>query len=81
MVEVMTSENYFNWAAEYRQQVESIEKLIQKKKRQINSRFKTTHERAIAEKSLSELYEMKSDCIKAEARLSEQARTIREKEG
>ena len=77
----MTSEDYFNWAAEYRQQVESIEKLIQKKKRQINSRFKTANERAIAEKSLLELYEMKSDCIKAAARLSEQARTIREKEG
>lgn len=77
----MTYQDYINWADEYRQQVESIEKLIQKKKRQIHSRFKTANERAVAEKGLSELYAMKSDCIKAAARLSEQARVIKEKEG
>lgn len=76
----MTSEDYFNWAAEYRQEVEAIEHLISVKEQRLNSTLKNI-ERMTLEKSLSNLFEQRIQCLGIAKELEERARIIREKEG
>lgn len=76
----MTSEDYFNWAAEYRREVEAIEHLIVVKKKQYKSTLENIERMAI-EKSLSNLFEQRIQCLGIAKNLEERARAIREKEG
>lgn len=76
----MTSEDYFNWAAEYRREVEAIEHLIAVKEKQYKSTLGNIKRMAI-EKSLSNLFEQRIQCLGIAKELEERARTIREKEG
>ena len=76
----MTSEDYFNWAAEYRQEVEAIEHLIAVKKQQFNSTLGNI-ERMTLEKSLSNLFEQRIQCLGIAKDLEERAKAIKEKEG
>lgn len=76
----MTSEDYFNWAAEYRREVEAIEHLIAVKKKQYKSTLGNIERMAI-EKSLSNLFEQRIQCLGIAKNLEERARAIREKEG
>lgn len=80
MVEGMTSEDYFNWAAEYRREVETIEHLISVKEKQLNSTLGNI-ERMTLEKSLSNLFEQRIQCLGIAKDLEERAKAIREKEG
>lgn len=76
----MTSEDYFNWAAEYRQEVEAIEHLISVKEKQLNSTLGNI-ERMTLEKSLLNLFEQRIQCLGIAKDLEERAKAIREKEG
>ena len=76
----MTSEDYFNWAAEYRREVEAIEHLIAVKEKQLNSTLGNI-ERMTLEKSLSSLFEQRIQCLGIAKDLEERAKAIREKEG
>lgn len=76
----MTSEDYFNWAAEYRREVEAIEHLISVKEQRLKSTLRK-NERMAIEKSLSNLFEQRIQCLGIAKELEERARTIREKEG
>lgn len=76
----MTAEDYFNWAAEYRREVEAIEHLISVKEQRLKSTLRNI-ERMSVEKSLSNLYEQRIQCLGIAKELEERARIIREKEG
>ena len=76
----MTAEDYFNWAAEYRQEVEAIEHLISVKEQQLNSTLRK-NERMSVEKSLLNLFEQRIQCLGIAKDLEERAKAIREKEG
>lgn len=76
----MTAEDYFNWAAEYRREVEAIEHLISVKEQRLKSTLRK-NERMSVEKSLSNLYEQRIQCLGIAKDLEERAKAIREKEG
>ena len=76
----MTSQDYFNWAEEYRQEVKAIEHQIAAKKQQLNSAL-GNFERMTIEKSLSNLYEQRIQCLGIAKELEERAKAIKEKEG
>ena len=80
MVEVMTAEDYFNWAEEYRQEVKAVEHLIAVKKKQYKSTLGNIERMAI-EKSLSNLFEQRIQCLGIAKDLEERAKAIKEKEG
>ena len=76
----MTAEDYFNWAEEYWQEVKAVEHLIAVKKKQYKSTLGNIERMAI-EKSLSNLFEQRIQCLGIAKDLEERARIIREKEG
>ena len=76
----MTSEDYFNWAAEYHREVEAIEHRISVKEQRLKSTLRNI-ERMSVEKSLSNLYEQRIQCLGIAKELEERARIIKEKEG
>lgn len=76
----MTSEDYFNWAAEYRQDAEAIEECIRKKEKLLKGNLKTT-ERQAAEMALINYLESRCQCLSIAKELEEIAAAIREKEG
>lgn len=76
----MTSEDYFNWANEYRQEAEVVEYRIQKTKMKRKGKLGNI-ERMKLEKDLSMLFEQKIECLCIAKGLEETAKAIKEKEG
>lgn len=76
----MTSQDYINWANEYRQEAEAVGHRIEAKKQQYKSTRGNIEKMAI-EKSLSALYDQRIQCICTAKELEERAKAIREKEG
>lgn len=75
----MTAEDYFNWAAEYRQELDAVEHQI--RKAEAKSRKKLGNiERTNLEKLLSLLYSQRIECLAFAVELEEKARVIKEKE-
>lgn len=74
----MNYQDYINWAEEYREQADILERKLAEKKEP--RRFATALERSEFESSVRILYGMKLDCIKTMAILEEKARTIKERE-
>lgn len=75
----MTSDDYIDWAAEYKREIETIEYLIAKKEQLCKTKLRTT-ERELLEKSLSFLYEQRIQCLAVAKDLEDRARIIRERE-
>lgn len=74
----MNYTDYKNWAEEYRQQVDVLDrKLSERSGRRM---FPTAEERRIFENSTRILYEMRLDCIRTLAILEKKAKQIREEE-
>lgn len=74
----MTYIDYINWAREYKEQIEVIDRKLEK--RRGKHRFESPEDRRAFESTTRILYEMRSDCIKAAAALENKAFTIREEE-
>lgn len=74
----MTYTDYMNWAKEYRDQVEVLERKLEKRKGK--QHFKTPDDRRVFESTTRILYEMRLDCIKTAAVLEKKAFSIREDE-
>jgi hypothetical protein len=76
----MTSEDYFNWANEYRQEAEAVEHRIQQTKTKRKAKLGNI-ERMKLEKDLSMLFEQKMECLCIAKGIEERAKAIKEKEG
>lgn len=76
----MTSQDYINWANEYRQEAEVVEHRIQKTKMKRKAKIGNI-ERMKLEKDLSMLFEQKMECLCIAKKLEETARIIKEREG
>lgn len=76
----MTSQDYINWANEYRQEAEAVEYRIQKTKMKRKGKLGNI-ERMKLEKDLSMLFEQKIECLCIAKGLEERAKAIKEKEG
>lgn len=76
----MTSDDYIEWAEEYRQEAVAVEHLIEKKKKLYRSKIGNI-ERMELERALSDLYEQRIQCIGIAKELEERAQAIREKKG
>lgn len=74
----MNYTDYKNWANEYRQQVEILEKKLGERKNR--RRFPTAEERMVFENTTRILREMRSDCIRTLAVLEQRAQQIKEAE-
>ena len=74
----MTYIDYMNWAKEYRDQVEVIERKLEKRKGK--QHFPTPDDRRVFESTTRVLYEMRLDCIRAAATLESKAQEIKEAE-
>lgn len=73
----MTYKDYFDWANEYREQGEVLERLLNNRK---SGRRKLTAEQQVAFDSESRtMYLMKLDCERTAAVLEQKARVIRER--
>lgn len=75
----MASDDYIDWAAEYKREIETTEYLIAKKEQLCKTRLRST-ERELLEKSLSFLYEQRIQCLAVAKILEDRARIIRERE-
>ncbi len=76
----MTSQDYMNWANEYRQEAEVVEHRIQKTKKKREGKLGNI-ERMKIEKDLSMLFEQKMECLCIAKELEETARIIKAREG
>ena len=76
----MTSQDYINWANEYRQEAEVVEYRIQKTKKKREGKLGNI-ERMKLEKDLSILFEQKMECLCIAKELEETARKIKAREG
>ena len=70
--------DYKNWANEYRQQVEVLDRKLNGRKDK--KKFPTAEERMVFENTTRILYEMRLDCIRTLAILEKKAKQIREEE-
>lgn len=70
--------DYKNWAEEYRNQVEILDRKLSGRKGRKN--FPTAEERYIFENTTRILYEMRLDCIRTLAVLEQKAQQIKEAE-
>ena len=67
--------DYVNWANEYKQQVEVLDKKLQNRKN-VKS-FPTAQDRLQFENATRILYSMKLDCMKTAAILDQKAESLR----
>lgn len=75
----MNYTDYAEWAEEYREQVEVLEKKLKGRRRR-NRKFATAEERQIYENTTKILEDMKRDCLYALAILEQRAIDIKEEE-
>lgn len=74
----MNYTDYENWADEYRQQVEILNRKLEGRHR--SRRFATAEDRQIFEHSTRILEDMRRDCVRTLAILDQKAREIKEAE-
>ena len=74
----MDYKDYKNWAKEYRQQVEILDRKLNGRKGK--KKFPTAEERIVFENTTRILYEMRLDCIRTLAVLEQKAQQIKEAE-
>ncbi len=71
--------DYAEWAEEYREQVEILEKKLKGRRRR-NRKFPTPEERQMYENTTKILEDMKRDCLYALTILEQRATEIKEEE-
>lgn len=76
----MTSQDYINWANEYQQEADMLEKVIGKKKQELESENRS-FEKMMLCKTLKRLESQKAYSLNTARMLEGRARNIREKEG
>lgn len=74
----MTYDDYIEWANKYNTQAAVIGEKIEKRRRL--KRFPSAKEREKNERAITMLYEMRRDCLRTYALLSERAEIIRRSE-
>ena len=76
----MTADDYTDWANEYLQEVEAVERRIMNTREKLRKKLGNI-ERQNLEKKLSLLYSQKIECLSIVKELEETAASIRKKEG
>lgn len=72
----MTRKDYFEWAKEYKQQVDILTDKIKKKEALRRTRFKRVKDKIENERSLLVLYEMRNDCLYTMNELMKKAKSM-----
>ena len=76
----VTADDYTDWANEYLQEVEAVERRIMNTREKLRKKLGNI-ERQNLEKKLSLLYSQKIECLSIVKELEETAASIRKKEG
>lgn len=75
----MTRKDYFEWAKEYKQQVDILTERIKKKEALRRTKFKRAKDKTENERSLLILYEMRNDCLYAMNELMKKTKSMEDK--